>query len=176
MIAQIFIDPAIIPGLMTSGLIVLAIGSVKIIGEKLNLIEVISILMIMFAITLLGFSKLKIEILNVNFFEIGFITRTSIFSTIIFSICVVFYILQERTEKYGGILYSLISGLMFSLSNFWIGPLMSIFPIIFSAYINLHSLILFIIASSILVLTNILAIFTMALGLRQGNASSLIPI
>ncbi|MHA1197273.1 MAG: hypothetical protein ACTSPH_13550 [Promethearchaeota archaeon] len=176
LIAQIFIGPAIIPGLMASGLIVFTIGSVKIIGEKLNLMEVISILMIIFAITLLGFSKLKIEILNVNFFELGFITRITIFSICIFSICIVFYGLQKRIQRFGGILLSIISGLMFSLSNFWIGPLMGVFPIIFSTFINLQVLILFIIACSILVLTNILAIFSMALGLRQENASSLIPI
>lgn len=36
MIAQNLIGPALVPGLMAAGLIVLAIGSVKIIGETLR--------------------------------------------------------------------------------------------------------------------------------------------
>ena len=52
--AQIIIGPAITPGLMASGLIILAIGSIKILGEKLNYMEIAAIIVMIAAVTFIG--------------------------------------------------------------------------------------------------------------------------
>ena len=47
-LAQVYIGPALVPGLVASGLIVLAIGSIKLVGESLRKQEAIGIALLMF--------------------------------------------------------------------------------------------------------------------------------
>jgi hypothetical protein len=84
MVAQIFVGPAIIPGLMASGLILLAIGSIKIIGESLTRLEIIAVFLMIVSITLLGLSQIKIEIMEINLIEFFFILRMTLFTSSIF--------------------------------------------------------------------------------------------
>jgi drug/metabolite transporter (DMT)-like permease len=58
LIAQGFIGPALIPGLMSLGLIVLVIGSIKLVGEKLKLEEYLGILLMITGTLLLSLSQL----------------------------------------------------------------------------------------------------------------------
>ncbi|MFX1460316.1 MAG: DMT family transporter, partial [Promethearchaeota archaeon] len=61
-IAQFYIGPTLIPGLMGAGLIVLAIGSVKIIGEQLETSEIVGILLMVIAIAFIGLSNMAIDV------------------------------------------------------------------------------------------------------------------
>jgi hypothetical protein len=173
--AQLFIGPAIIPGLMASGLIILAIGSIKIIGENLKRIELLAIAMMITSITLIGFSELSIELAETNLLEVNFILRISISTIIMFLIAFLFQFLQIKFEKYRGILLALISGLMFSLSNYWISPLIGVIAHIFSGSFILPELILFLVSSAILIIVNIYGVTKMAESFRYGRASNLVP-
>lgn len=176
MIAEIIIGPAIVPGLMACGLIVLAIGSVKIIGEKLTLLEIIAILMMIIAITMLGFSELSINLTEYNLLDNLFIIRVTVFTSVIALIGLLLQFMQSRNKKYKGILLAILSGFMYSLSNFWIGPLMGVISHVFSGEFSIGELILFIISSIMLVAVNVIAISKMAAALRYGDASKLVPI
>lgn len=176
MIAQVLIGPVLIPGLIASGLVILVLGSTKIIGEKLTTLEIIAIAMIIFAITLIGLSKLSIEISEINLLNLEFIIRMAIYTCALVFLAIVFQIFQKNYENIRGILFALISGLMFSLSNFWISPLMAVITHIFSGTFNLGELILFIVSSFMLVLTNIFAVTKLAEALHHGQASNLVPI
>ncbi len=176
MIAQSIIGPALVPGLMACGLIILALGSIKIIGEKLNFIEMVAIVLMILAITLLGFSQLSIEIFSFDLINFEFLIRISVFTISLFIIAFIFQIFQKKSERYRAILIALISGLYFSLSNFWISPLMGVITHVFSGNFNIGELVLFIISSVILVFTNLFAISKMARALSYGQASKLVPI
>ena len=176
MIAQVLIGPVLIPGLIASGLVILVLGSIKILGEKLTTLEIIAIAMIFFAITLIGLSELSIEISEINLLNLEFIIRMAIYTCALVFLAIVFQIFQKKYRNIRGILFALISGLMFSLSNFWISPLMAVITHIFSGTINLGELILFIVSSFILVLTNIFAVTKMVEALHHGQASNLVPI
>ena len=176
MIAQVLIGPVLIPGLIASGLVILVLGSTKIIGEKLTTLEIIAIAMIIFAITLIGLSELSIEISEINLLNLEFIIRMSIYTCALVFLAIVFQILQKNYGNIRGILFALISGLMFSLSNFWISPLMAVITDIFSGTFNLGELMLFIVSSFMLVLTNIFAVTKMVEALHHGQASNLVPI
>lgn len=176
MIAQVLIGPVLVPGLIASGLIILVLGSTKIIGEKLTTLEIIAIAMIIFAITLIGLSELSIEISEINLLNLEFIIRMAIYTCALVFLAIVFQILQKNYGNIRGILFALISGLMFSLSNFWISPLMAVITHIFSGTFNLGELILFIVSSFMLVLTNIFAVTKMVEALHHGQASNLVPI
>lgn len=176
MIAQVLIGPVLIPGLIASGLVILVLGSTKIIGEKLTTLEIIAIIMIILAITLIGLSEFSIEISKINFLNLEFIIRIAIYTCALVFLAIVFQILQKNYGNIRGILFALISGLMFSLSNFWISPLMAVITHIFSGTYNLGELILFIVSSFMLVLTNIFAVTKMVEALNHGQASNLVPI
>ena len=176
MIAQVLIGPVLIPGLIASGLVILVLGSTKIIGEKLTTLEIIAIAMIIFAITLIGLSELSIEISEINLLNLEIIIRMSIYTCALVFLAIVFQIFQKNYGNIRGILFALISGLMFSLSNFWISPLMAVITHIFSRTFNLGELMLFIVSSFMLVLTNIFAVTKMVEALHHGQASNLVPI
>ncbi len=176
LLAQVYIGPALIPGLMASGLIILAIGSVKIIGETLKRDEIIGILLKIGAILLLGISGLSINISEQNLLDLMFLIRIIIFTSIIIISSITCEILQRRTEKYSGILLSIYSGLMFSLSNFWVSLLLGTIINVFQGIYSIGELILFICSSLILIATNFIGILKIQESFKVAQASNMIPI
>ncbi len=176
LLAQVYIGPALIPGLMASGLIILAIGSVKIIGETLKRDEIIGILLMIGAILLLGISGLSINISEQNLLDLMFLIRIIIFTSIIIISSITCEILQRRTEKYSGILLSIYSGLMFSLSNFWVSLLLGTIINVFQGIYSIGELILFICSSLILIATNFIGILKIQESFKVAQASNMIPI
>jgi len=175
MIAQMFIGPSMIPGLMAVGLIILALGSIKILGEKLNKLEIFGIILMIIAITLIGLSGVEINIENINIIEINLLIRITLFTLFFTIISLILFIFQKK-KFYPGISAAINSGIMFSLSNFWIFPLMATITQIFLLNVLLDELIIFIIASIILILTNIFGIAKIQEAFKFGQASNLIPI
>ncbi len=176
MTAQFFIGPALIPGFMASGLIVLAIGSIKIVGETLNKAEILGILLMIVAFFLLGISELSIDIASTNLLEISFIIRIMLFTLVVILFCFICYILQRESIRFKGILLALLSGLLFVLSNFWVSPIIGVLAKIFSGTFNLGEMLLFIISCIILILSNVLGVMTIQKSFTVGQASNLVPI
>lgn len=176
MTAQLFIGPALIPGFMASGLIVLAIGSIKIVGETLNKAEITGIFLMILAFFLLGISELSIDIAHTNLVEISFLIRIIVFTLAVMLFCFICYMLQREITRFKGILLATLSGLLFVLSNFWVSPLMGVIAKIFSGTFNLGELIIFIISCIILILTNVLGVMTIQKSFTVGQASNLVPI
>ncbi|MFX1593518.1 MAG: DMT family transporter [Promethearchaeota archaeon] len=174
--AQLFIGPALIPGLMAFGLIVLVLGSVKIVGEKLKTEEIIGIILMILGTFFLGVSGLSIDITKTNLLELGFIIRTIVFTIIIVFLSLICHIFQKRVEKFKGILLAVLSGFMFALSNFWVSPLMGVITDIFSGTFNLAQIVIFITSIIILILTNVIGLATIQLAYRVGQASNMVPI
>lgn len=176
MMAQLFIGPALIPGFMASGLIVLAIGSIKIVGETLNKAEILGIFLMIIAFFLLGISELSIDIANTNLVEISFLIRIIIFTLVVILFSFICYILQRESKRFKGILLATLSGLLFVLSNFWVSPLIGVIAKIFSGTFDLGELFIFIISCIILILSNVLGVMTIQKSFTVGQASNLVPI
>jgi hypothetical protein len=176
MLAQIYLGPALIPGLMAAGLIVLAIGSVKIIHETLKLDEIIGIFVMIGGITLLGFSGLAIDLVTTNLLDTAFVLRITFFTLLFVVLMVVFYIAGKKIERFRAILYSIVSGFMFAVSNYWISPLMAVIGKVFAGNFVPGELVYFVLASIILPLTNILGIGVLQKAFLTGQASNLVPI
>ena len=174
--AQLIIGPAIIPGLMASGLIILAIGSNKILGEKLNCMEIVAIIVMIIAITFIGLSGLSIEIREENLLNPTFLVRMSISTGILVLISIVFQIIQGKIPHFKAILLALISGLMLSLNNFWITPFIWSLGNMFGGYFYIETFLLFIVSSVILIMANIFSVIKMSQGFRSGRASFLTTI
>ncbi|MHA1747320.1 MAG: hypothetical protein ACTSYF_01600 [Promethearchaeota archaeon] len=171
--AQIVIGPAITPGLMASGLIILAIGSIKILGEKLNYSEIAAIIVMIIAVTFIGLSGLSIEI---SAEDPAFLVRIFISTGFLALIAIIFQVIQGKSSRFKVILLALISGLMLSLNNFWIAPFIWSLGKMFGSYFYIETFLLFIVSSVILITANILSVIKMSQAFRSGKASFLAPI
>lgn len=174
--AQIFIGPALIPGLMAFGLIILVLGSVKIVGEKLKIEEILAILLMIIGTFLLSMSELSIDIIETDQLEIGFIIRTTIFTFVIAILSLVCHLLQKKYEKIRGMLYAILSGFMFALSNLWVSQFMGVVAEVFNGVFSIAQLIIFIVSGIILILANIIGLATIQHAYRVGQASNMVPI
>lgn len=176
LIAQLYIGPALIPGLMATGLIVLAIGSIKIVGEHLRLSEIIGIFLLISAISLLGFSNLSIQITESNLVDRAFLIRLSIFTMTIFIGSIICEIFQRRGNSFQPVYLAFLSGLMFALSNLWVSMLIGIISHFFGDIFRLNEIILFVISCIILILTNFIGTIKIQESFKKGQASNMIPI
>ena len=176
--AQIYVGPALIPGLMAAGLIVLALGSLKIVGEELELPEVIGIFLMIGAITMLGFSSMAIDIADYEVLNLDFLVRVGLFTFGCFAFMIVFEIGQRRTtlDSYKGLYLAIVSGFCFALANFWVFPLMATIVRVFEMVAVLGEVAIFVFASVLLTVTNIYGIKYIQDSFKVGRASILIPI
>ena len=78
-LAQMVIGAALVPGLMASGFIVLTIGSVVILKEKLTLKEILAIVILVAAVIVISFSRLAIEADLTYFNDPNFNLRIGLF-------------------------------------------------------------------------------------------------
>jgi hypothetical protein len=175
LIAQLFIGPTLIPGLMGAGLIVLAIGAVKIAEEHLKASEVLGIILMIVAITFIGFSNMNIDLSQQDFLNIELFYRILLFTGLLYFFAFIVYILYKKNIG-KGISLSIYSGFQFALSNFWIGPLMGVLISVFGGKASILEIILFFLALIILTSTNIVGTSSIQKAFREGQASNLIPI
>jgi hypothetical protein len=175
-IAQLYIGPVLIPGLLAFGLIFLALGSVKINGEHLNLSEYLGIGLMVLAVFSISFSELSIELLSFNYIQPNFLVRGFIFSGIFFLLASLCVLLQKKSSKYKGILYALSSGLLFSIENLWFGFLFLIIVHFFQGLFLTIEIILFTILMIFEIIINVYGMIFFQKSFRYGQASNLVPI
>jgi len=176
LIAQVFIGPALIPGLMSSGLIVLALGSVKIVGERLKKGEILAIGFMIIAITLLGLSELSIEVYQIDLLETAFIVRLASFTVILIILAFICDIGQRKIHKFKGHFLAINAGFFFSICNYWIAPLMGVITHVFEGTSSLGELVLFIASCVILVISNFYAVIRLQNSYKYGQASNMVPL
>jgi hypothetical protein len=124
----------------------------------------------------LSFSGLSIEISETDFLEQGFVVRFTIFTITFFLLALLFEIVQRNIEKIRGILLANTSGLMFSLSDFWVALLIGSFTLMFSGSFSIGGIFLLIISAIIMPVTNIFGIITIQKSFKNANASHMITI
>jgi len=161
LIAQNLIGPALVPGLSASGLIVLAVGSVKLIGETLRPAEVVGIALMVLGIIFLGYSNLGISGREVQIVEGALLTRLALFTAgLALGWLLPFRLAQRGEGERRGLTMAISGGLAYSLSNLWILPLVVTIGLVFGGTAHRVELLLFVVACVMLVATNLV-------GLRQ---------
>lgn len=174
-IAQILIGPALIPGLLSAGLIVLAVGSIKILGEKLKKEEYTAIALLILGIVLISLSKLTIEG-NLDIYrEKPFLLRISIVATILFLFWFGLYYGGLKSKK-KALFMSLGAGFPFVIANICMQPLILSIEMILKNKIDTFILLLFFITAFIVIFTNVLGTIHLQKALAEGNASIIIPV
>ncbi len=177
-LAQSLIGPALVPGLVASGLIVLAIGSVKLNGEMLNRSEYLGIALMILGILFLGLSELGIstEIVREVLKFSDTVLRVVVFSVSLFALWVVTHLLALKRTRRKGMLIAFSNGFPFSLSNFWISPLLAVIFVVLGGNGSFAQVMLLVIASIILVGTNALGVRQTQEAFKIAQASNVIPV
>jgi uncharacterized membrane protein len=175
-LGQAIVGAALMPGLVASGFIVLAIGSTKILKESLKLVEYIAILLLVIAIVLIGFSQLSITGSLAYFTDIHFNTRLAIFTIVFTALWLGFFYGGRKVKKFKSILLAIGTGFPFVVGNLWLQPLIiSVVPVLGGTAGELEWG-LFLIAGIITILTNLFGIGHYQYALSSGNASIVVPV
>jgi len=175
-IAIIFIGPALVPGLMSAGLIVLALGSVKILKEKLGKEEIFGILLMIAGVSLLGLSELSIDVATFSILDPGFILRLIVFTIVVLSLAIIIEALRRKRENVKGLLMAIEAGLILSLNTVWASPGTTVVIHVADGIIIEEEIIFGIIIGIILLLIIAIGITLGQISLKYGQANVLAPL
>jgi hypothetical protein len=176
LVAAALIGPAIIPGLMATGLIALVIGSIRLSHEAFSWADAAGILFVMGAAALLGFSGLGIDMKNVDFYDKAFLSRLVGFSAMVACFSVACHLLQRKNNPLRGIFRTLDAGFLFVQSNLWISVMMGFLYRWGDGLFSTRDLIFGIMATAIAASGSILGVTETQRAFQVGDATRLVPI
>ncbi|HME51515.1 MAG TPA: hypothetical protein VKM55_04815 [Candidatus Lokiarchaeia archaeon] len=176
LIAQATIGGALMPGLAASGFIVLAIGSVKILKESLKMFEIIALILLMVAITLIGLSQLSITGSLTYFTNVPFDARFITFTIIFTAMWLGLFYTGRKAKKYNSILLALGTGFPFVVGNIWLQPFIISMTSVFGGSASVFEWVFFLISAVITVFVNLIGLGHYQYALNAGNASIVVPV
>jgi drug/metabolite transporter (DMT)-like permease len=176
MLAQSKIGPAIIPGLMAIGLIVLTIGAVRLAGESFDSGDIAGILLVIAAVTVFGLSQLSVDMQSIDLWEPAFLLRLGLFTGVVAALSFICHFIQKTNVSQRGILRTLNAGLLLSQSNLWLGILMAFLAKWGTGKFSPLDLLPVGISSGIVFAGSMLGIAETQRAFQFGEASKLIPI
>ncbi len=178
MLAIDLIGPALVPGLMASGLIVLAVGSVTMNNEKMDALEALGIAIMIIGILLLGLSELGISapIARAALAMPATMHRVTTFTVVLVGLWVATHLMALNAGKRKGIMIALSNGFPFCLSNFWISPLIAVMFVVLGCKGTREECVLFLVASFMLIVTNVLGTWQTQMAFKWAQASNVIPV
>jgi drug/metabolite transporter (DMT)-like permease len=178
MLAQSMIGPALTPGLMASGLVVLAVGSVRMNKETLNTSEIIGIGLMILGILFLGLSGLAINPAQVRTMlaDPHALQRIAVFTASFFLLSFTTRILAPRIKNRRGMLIALANGFLACLSDFWINPLLALVALVLGGHSAPTQFTIFAIAVLILLMCGTVITWTNQLAFKYAQASNVVPV
>jgi hypothetical protein len=178
MLAQSLIGPALSPGLMASGLILLSIGSVKLNHEELNKSEITGIVLMIIGILCLGLSEMSISATQVRSMLANHYAqiRVVIFTFCLFSFTLISRSMAIRSQNRKGLLIVVGNGFLACLSDFWINPLLALIVLVWAGRATHFQTFFFIMAAVILAFTASIITWQNQIAFKYAQASNIIPV
>lgn len=176
MIAEYLTGPVLVPGIMTSGLLILPFAASKILGEKNGLKEISGIFLLVSGTVLIALSRIVILPDEVDLsdkdllFRIFYLTAGTVLSWIAFDVFARF------NKRKRGVLKGFAAGFPYVLSNFWIFPLYGSMIPVFNGQFSSVYIIFFVLSAVILIITNILGISELQAAFRYEDVSIVAPV
>jgi len=176
MLAELFIGPVLIPGLMTLGLIVFIIASVKIAKEEITPVILIGTFSLIIGAILITLSKLAIDYRLITLYNRTLIVKITIFTLSTIVLWIIFNFIVKKNIRKKGIFKALAAGFPYVLTNFWILPLYVSMAKVFNGQFDILYLIFFIISIIILIVANILGITELQIAYKLENVNVIVAI
>jgi hypothetical protein len=178
MLAQSLIGPALTPGLMAGGLVILAIGSIRMNHEVLNLSEGIGIALMIFGILFLSLSGLSINSAQVRhtLADQNAQVRIAVFTAVFLFFSFFSRGLVTSIRNRRGMLFALSSGFLSCLSDFWINPFLALIALVLSGHGTFTQAGIFIIAALILLMCGALITWQNQQAFKYAQASNVVPL
>jgi len=178
MLAQSMIGPALVPGLMASGLIVLAIGSVKMNNEELNAFEILGIIFMITGIFFLGLSGLAINPTQVRatLADRNALIRITFFTLCFISLFITTRVLVSMKKNRRGLFIALGNGFLACLSDFWINPLLALIALVLGGRGTTAQSIIVGLAAFILVFCGTVITWQNQVAFKYAQASNIVPV
>jgi drug/metabolite transporter (DMT)-like permease len=178
MLAQNYIGLALVPGLLATGYIVLVIGSIRLLGETLNKQEYLGVVLLFLGISLVGVSALEIhpDTIRESLTDSDTIFRIIIFTAVMFALWGLTHFASLRSRGRKGVIMGFSNGFPFSLSNFWIAPLIALIWIVLGGKGTPVQVAFFVVSCIIMILVNLLGIRQTQEAFKFGDAHNVIPM
>lgn len=171
--ANMYIGPALVPGLMNSGLIVLAVGSVRINKERLRTWDYFGIVLMIAAIFFLGLSQLSINMVNFDYSAQWFLINSTLFTMFLFAMWAILFAIQKKNQKNRAVLLIFAAGFMLVMINFWIAPLSGTILKVLQGTATSSEWMFFTLACILTPLGNVFAVANQQTAYKYGQASTL---
>ncbi|MHA1339179.1 MAG: hypothetical protein ACTSRZ_03850 [Promethearchaeota archaeon] len=175
-IAQILVGAALVPGLTSSGFIILAIGAAKILKENMKWNEYVAMILLVFAIIMISLSELSIHGTIDNFYNADFSISIAIWTVIFFALWFGCRYIGKKLKKQQSIFFALAAGFPFVLANLWMQPMINSIKALGNVPFDYTILVIFLASAGIELISSILGIVHFQFALNSGNASIVVPI
>lgn len=176
LLAQAMIGGALVPGLASIGLVVLVIGSIKLIGENLKKIEFLGISILIIGILLIGLSELSIEGDIDYFLDKSFNIRFVIFTSILLFLWMGCRVAGKKEYRGKTIFLAFSAGLPFAIGNSWMQPFIISMSNVFGGNGDTLDLLIFISSTILVAPTSFAGIIFVQEAFKYGDASKIVPI
>ena len=176
MLAQIKIGPALIPGLMTTGLLVLTYGAVRFTGESFRFLDFVGVMLVIFSVAFIGLSGLNVDLKSSMQKNPEILWRLVLMNAAIIAISVFCHFAQKKFENTRSYIRIVNSGLLLSLSNLWLGILLIQCSLVFNGRVTATNIILLLVSSAMVMAGSMLGILETQRALLIGEVSKLIPM
>jgi drug/metabolite transporter (DMT)-like permease len=176
LVAALWLGPAILPGLMSLGLVVLAVGAVTVAGEQLGAADVAGIALVIVGIVLIGLSRLRVDIGAEGLHAPDLVARLAVFTLCITVLAGVLLVAAARTRSGRGSLRAVAAGLFYSNGNLWLAVDMNALDHWLAGGPIREGLGLAAGALVIILAGSLLGVIVTQHAYRVGNASRLVPI
>jgi uncharacterized membrane protein len=176
LVAALWLGPAILPGLMSLGLVVLAVGAVTVAGEQLGAADVAGIVLVILGIVLIGLSRLRVDVASAGIHEPALVARLAVFTLCSTALEAVLLAAAAKTHGARGPLRALAAGLFYAPSNLWLAELMNALDHWLAGGPIREGLGLAGAALGIILVSSVMGTIVIQHAYRVGNASRVVPI
>ncbi len=179
MAAQWYIGGALIPGLLAIGMIVLTIGAVKILGEKMRLMEYLGIALMIGGVLMIGLSSLEITSDDMtNLIDRYFLIRYGIFTGILLIFWLVSRQIGKRIDNrsWKTVFLTFGSSFPYAIANAWLQPMIFTATELFTGNASVFNIVFFILSLGLLGVINVFGMAHLQDAFKHGDASKVYPI
>lgn len=174
--ASALIGPTLTPSLMATGLIVLTIGSVRMNHESLDAGQVVGIALVILATVLLSCSGLTIPANQFDFSQEWFFVNALVYTACIGGLIAGLEVAQRRSDRWRGLLLTLITGLWYPIQDFYMSPFTGSIGAVFTLTASWIEWSFFLLGIASMVVVNIFAIKKTQEAFLHVDASRAIPL